>query len=135
MNSEPVIKCESVYKIFGANAEDALQARFRVIKLSGSNITDSDLKNKTVEAIKEFFDSSNWDFGETFYFTELAAYVHQQLSGIISSFVIVPQGNDSVFGDLFEIKPSSSEMFIPDIKVEDVDIIDTITDANIRAGQ
>lgn len=120
--------------LFGANAESALQARFRVIKLPGSNITDSDLKNKTAEAIKEFFDSSNWDFGETFYFTELAAYVHKKLVGVLSSFVIVPQGAGSVFGDMFEYVPNSDELIIPDVSVNDIDIIQNITDENIRAG-
>ena len=88
-----------------------------------------------MKKINEYFKIENWDFGETFYFTELAAFVHKELSGLISSFVIVPQGADSVFGDLFEIKPMSSEMFIPDVKIEDIDIIDAITDTNIRAGQ
>ena len=120
--------------LFGANAENALKARFRVIKLVGSNITDTDLKNKTVESIKEFFDSSNWDFGETFYFTELAAYVHKKLAGVLSSFVIVPQGSGSVFGDMFEFLPNSDELIIPDVSVNDIDIIQNITDENIRAG-
>ena len=120
--------------LFGSKADDSLKARFRVIKLSGSNITDSDLKNKTVEAIKEFFDSSNWDFGETFYFTELAAYVHKKLAGVLSSFVIVPQGAGSVFGDMFEYTPNSDQLIIPDVSVNDIDIIQNITDENIRAG-
>mgnify|MGYP001373690164 CR=1 FL=1 len=121
-------------RLFGSKADDSLKARFRVIKLSGSNITDSDLKNKTVEAIKEFFDSSNWDFGETFYFTELAAYVHKKLAGVLSSFVIVPQGAGSVFGDMFEYTPNSDQLIIPDVSVNDIDIIQNITDENIRAG-
>lgn len=134
--SDSIVYRSVTYKpLFGTNAQPQLKARFRVIKLKNTNITDNDIKSKVIDTINEYFAVSNWDFGETFYFTELAAYVHQQLSGVISSFVIVPQGADSVFGDLFEIKPSSSEMFIPDVKIEDVDIIDTITDANIRAGQ
>lgn len=133
--SDTIVYKPIKYKcLFGKKADDSLQARFRVIKLVGSNITDSDLKNKTVEAIKEFFDSSNWDFGETFYFTELAAYVHKKLAGVLSSFVIVPQGAGSVFGDMFEFTPNSDELIIPDISVNDIDIIQNITDENIRAG-
>jgi hypothetical protein len=133
--SDTIVYKPVKYKcLFGANAEDALRARFRVIKLTGSNITETDLKNKTVEAIKEFFDSSNWDFGETFYFTELAAYVHKKLAGVLSSFVIVPQGAGSVFGDMFQFTPDSNELIIPDVSVNDIDIIQNITDENIRAG-
>ena len=103
--------------------------------MQSSNATDNDVKTKIIEKINEYFDVANWDFGETFYFTELAGYIHKELSGMISSFVIVPQGSGSVFGDLFEINPTSNEIFIPNVTLDDIDIIDAITDANIRAGQ
>jgi hypothetical protein len=133
--SDTVVYKPVKYKpMFGTHAESHLKARFRIIKLFGSNITDSDLKSKTVTAIGEFFETSNWDFGETFYFTELSAYVHKQLAGVLSSFVIVPQNAGSVFGDMFEYEPNSDELLIPDVDVGDIDIITNITDANIRAG-
>lgn len=140
VTSKKAISDTIVYKpvkykpVFGTHAESQLRARFRIIKLFGSNITDSDLKTKTVSAINSFFDSSNWEFGETFYFTELAAYVHKELAGVLSSFVIVPQGAGSVFGDLFEYTPNADELIIPDVDVDDIDIIENITDANIKAG-
>jgi hypothetical protein len=126
-----VFKAVKYKPLFGGYAEDHLRARFRIIKLYGSSITESDLKTKTVTAINGFFDSSNWDFGETFYFTELAAYVHKQLAGVLSSFVIVPQGSNSVFGDMFEYTPNSDELIIPDVDADDIDIIDAITATNI----
>ena len=135
MSDTVVYRPVSYKPLFGSKADSELRARFRVIKLAGANVTDNDIKVKVLEKIGEYFDVNNWDFGETFYFTELAAYVHQELSGLISSFVIVPQGSNSVFGDLFEITPLSSEMFIPDVSIEDIDIIKNITDTNIRAGQ
>jgi len=133
--SDTIVYKPVKYKpIFGLHADPELKARFRIIKLYGANITDSDLKSKTVTAINEFFSSSDWDFGETFYFTELAAYVHKQLAGVLSSFVIVPQGTGSTFGDLFEYTPNSDEMLIADVTVNEIDIIQNITDENIRAG-
>jgi len=133
--SDTIVYKPVKYKpLFGSLAEPHLIARFRIIKLFGATITDSDLKSKVVTAIDDFFDSSNWDFGETFYFTELAAYVHKQLPGLLSSFVIVPQSSGSVFGDMFEYKPNTDELIIPDINVNDIDIITNITDANIKAG-
>ena len=133
--SDTIVYKPVKYKpLFGTHADPQLRARFRIIKLFGSNITDSDLKTKTVSAINSFFDSSNWDFGETFYFTELAAYVHKELAGVLSSFVIVPQGAGSVFGDMFEYTPNTDELIIPDVNVDDIDIIENITDANIKAG-
>jgi len=133
--SDTIVYKPVKYKpMFGTHAESHLKARFRIIKLFGSNITDSDLKSKTVSAINAFFESSNWEFGETFYFTELAAYVHKELAGVLSSFVIVPQGAGSVFGDMFEYTPNTDELIIADVDVDDIDIIENITDANIKAG-
>ena len=134
--SDSVIYKPVTYKpLFGPQASDELSARFRVIKLPNVTVTDNDIKTQCVTAINEFFAVNNWDFGETFYFTELAAYVHKKLVGLISSFVIVPQGTGSVFGDLFQITPEADEMFIPDVSLTDIDIILNITDANIRTGQ
>lgn len=134
MSDTIIYKAVKYKPLFGHKAQTDFRAKFRVIKLPGSNFTDSDVKTKCVKAINEYFSVSNWDFGETFYFTELAAYVHKTLSGAISSFVIVPQGPDSVFGDLFQITPNSDEMFIPDVTLNDIDIIQNITDENLRTG-
>ena len=134
--SDKIIYRPVKYKpLFGIKAEDMVQAKFRVVKLLGTTQTDSEIKTKIVSAIGEFFDLNNWDFGETFYFTELSAFVHKKMSGIISSFVIVPLNASSVFGDLFEVSSESDELFIPDISVGDIDIIDSNTSQNIRSNR
>jgi len=134
--SDTVVYKPVKYKpLFGPKSDPKLRAKFRVIKLPNTNFTDNDVKTKCVKAVAEYFEINNWDFGETFYFTELAAYVHKQLAGIISSFVIVPQSSNSVFGNMFQVTPNSDEIFIPDVSLTDVDIIANITDENIRIGQ
>ena len=133
--SDSIIYRPVNYKVlFGPKADATLQAKFRVIKMPETIFTDNEIKEKVVDSITNFFNIDNWDFGETFYFTELAAYVHKELSGIVSSFVIVPQGSGSVFGDLFQIKPNGDQLLIPDVGVNDIDIIDNITSANIRSA-
>lgn len=132
--SDTVIYRPVKYKVlFGAKATDDVRAKFSVIKSIGSTLTENEIKSRIVNAVYDFFDISNWDFGETFYFTELAAYVHKQLSGEISSFVIVPESTNSVFGKLFQITPMSDELFIPDVSLNDIDIVETITSENIKA--
>ena len=135
MSDSIIYKAVKYKPLFGPKAVPELRAKFNVIKTVGSNATDNDVKNKVITAINDYFSVSNWEFGETFYFTELAAYVHKSLAGTISSFVIVPQGAGSVFGDLFQITPNSDEMFIPDVSLNDVNIVLNITDTNIRTGQ
>jgi hypothetical protein len=141
VNSKKAISDTIIYKpvkykpLFGSKADSALRAKFNVIKMSGSTVTDNEVKTRVIQAVQDFFAVSNWDFGETFYFTELAAYVHKTMAGVISSFVIVSQGANSVFGDLFQITPKTDEMFIPDVSFSDINIVLNITDRNIRAGQ
>lgn len=131
--SDKIVYRPVKYKtIFGNKSDESLKCKFRVIKVPGINKTDNEIKNKIVESINEFFEVSKWDFGETFYFTELAAYVHKQLVGVISSFVIVPTDSKSTFGALFQITPASDELFIPDVNLNDIDIIDELTQENIR---
>lgn len=132
--SDSIVYHPVKYKVlFGDKAESQFTAKFRVVKSANTALTDNEIKSNVVGAIKEFFDVDNWDFGEEFYFTELAAHVHKKMTGDISSFVIVPQGENSVFGDLFQIKPDSNEIFIPDVSLQDIDIIQEITNTAIRA--
>ncbi len=132
--SDTVIYNPVKYKIlFGIKATEDARASFSVITSPTSSITDNEIKSRIVESIYSFFTLDNWDFGETFYFTELAAYVHKELAGEISSFVIVPESANSVFGKLFQITPMSDELFIPDVSLTDIEIVSEITSENIKA--
>lgn len=131
--SDTVIYRSAKYKsLFGDTAESNLQATFRIIKVVGTTLSDNEIKNRVVEAIDEFFDVDNWDFGETFYFTELSAYIHNKLLGIISSIVIVPLQESSSFGNLFQVTPDSDELLIPDVTLNSIDIVDNFTGTNLR---
>ena len=131
--ASPFIYRSAKYKpLFGETADSSLQARFRVVKVKGTTLTDTEIKNRVLSAIDEFFDIDNWEFGETFFFTELSAYVHNQLLGIIGSIVIVPVQEDSSFGNLFQVTPNSDEIFIPDISLNSIDIVTSYTSANLR---
>ena len=63
----------------------------------------------------------------------MAAYIHKQLSAQISSVVIVPKDAEAKFGDLFQIKAASSELFFSTASVDDVEIVSGLTGANLRS--
>ena len=134
--SDSIVYRPANYKvIFGPKSDSEHRAKFRLIKMAGTKFTDNEIKNQVVNVIEEYFDPANWEFGETFYFTELAAYVHKELAGVVSSFVIVPLGTNAVFGDLFQITPFKDQLLIPDISITDIDIISGLTQANINLAQ
>ena len=118
--------------LFGTDAIDELQARFKVVRLPGTSLSDNEIKSKVVAAINKYFDVDNWDFGDTFYFTELSSYIHQQVGNAIGSIVIVPKKANGVFGDLFQVKADTDELFLNTASISDIDVVDKLTQANIR---
>ena len=122
--SDQIIYHPVKYKIlFGNNSEDKLQATFKVVKNSKTNVTDAVIKTRVISAINEFFALDNWDFGDSFYFTELSAYVHNKLAPDLLTVVIVPNQSGQSFGSLFQIDSSADEIFISGATVDDVSII------------
>ena len=70
--------------------------------------------------------SLHWTTGISeiaFYFTELAAYVHNQLAPDLLTAVIVPNQSGQSFGSLFQINSAADEIFISGATVDDVSII------------
>jgi integrase/recombinase XerD len=45
---------------------------------------------------------------------ELAAYIHRNMGGIVSSVVLVPVNPQKYFGDLYEIRSAPNEIFTTD---------------------
>jgi hypothetical protein len=133
--SDEIIYHPVKYKIlFGENASSDLQAKFKIVKNPDIVINDNEVKTRVIAAINEFFALENWEFGETFYFTELSTYVMQQLSPNLVTFVIVPNQATSTFGSLFEIKSEANEVFISGASVADIELIDSVTATRLRSS-
>jgi len=132
--SDEVIYHPVKYKIlFGPSAEASLQATFKIVKNVETVTNDNEIKSNVINAINEYFSLENWEFGESFYFSELSTYIMNQLAPNISSIVIVPNEDTQAFGSLYEIKSESDEIFISGATVADVDIIDSITATRLKA--
>ena len=87
-----------------------------------------------INAINRFFAIDNWDFGETFYFQELSAFIMNALTPKLVSMIIVPRQGSQSFGSLFEIKSELDEIFISAAQVTDIEIIDEITATELQAS-
>ena len=93
-----------------------------------------DIKVRIISSINRYFSLTNWSFGETFHFTELATYVMNELAPDLTNFIIVPKLGQLSFGSLYEIKSENDEIFVSDATVQDVEIIDSITASRIQAS-
>ncbi len=133
--SDEIIFHPVKYKnLFGSKADISLQATFKVVKNSSLVISDNDIKTGVVSAIKEFFAIENWDFGDTFYFGELATYIMTKMSPKIANIVLVPKNQNLAFGSLYEIKSNPDEIFASSISVDNIEIISEITAARLNSS-
>jgi len=135
MISDELILNSGTYKpVFGSKSADSLQATFQIVKNPSSSISDNELKSKLIEQINNYFALDNWDFGQTFYFSELSAYLHSKLGSYLSSIILIPTSPNSIFGDLYEIRSAPSEIFVNGAGVSSVEVITALTSTNIRTA-
>jgi len=133
MISDTVILHPGTFKIlFGERAIPELRGVFKVLRPDNTSLTDNEVKVRIVDTIKRFFNITDWNFGSTFYLTELLAAIHVDLGAEIRSIVLVPTFTTNQFGDLFQVQAREDEIFIADINTTDVDIIQSFTAENIR---
>jgi len=133
MLSDTVIMNSVEFKpLFGTKASEELRATVKVIKAANSNASVSEIKNLIVQNMNNYFDIDNWDFGTTFFFSELAAYLHAEMGGIISSVVLVPLNSQKSFGDLYEIRAAPNQIFVNAATVNNIEVIEALTSSNMR---
>jgi hypothetical protein len=131
--SDAIIYNSAKFKpLFGNKSRPELQATFKVVKNSNINLTDSEIRSQVLAFINSFFSSGNWDFGETFYFTELATYIQQGLAPNVSSIIIVPNSTGQTYGSLQQINSEPDEILISSATVENIEVISAITAAQLN---
>ena len=133
MLSDSVILNSVTFKpLFGAKADPALRATIKVIKAQSTSASDSEIRSATLTAMNTYFDINNWNFGDTFYFSELSAYLHDQVGALVSSVVLVPNDPTMSFGDLYEIKSSPYEIFVNGATASNIVVIAALTSVELQ---
>jgi len=135
MISDNVIVNSVEFKpLFGAKATEELRATIKVIRAANSTASVSEIKNLVVANMDAYFSLDKWNFGDTFYFSELAAYLHAQIGDIVSSVVVVPLNQQKFFGDLYEIRSAPNQIFVNAATVNNVEVIQALTSTNLRTA-
>ena len=121
--------------LFGSDAEETFQAKFKIVKLPGTSLSDNQIKSRVITLFNQYFNVDNWEFGETFHFTELSSFIHQNLGNAIGSIIILPKNTSGAFGDLFQVKAEPNELFISTATVNDITIVEKITSETLRTDR
>jgi hypothetical protein len=123
------------YKVlFGEKASSDVQATFKIVKNAEVVISDNDIKSRVLSAINEFFSLENWDFGDSFYFSELSSYIMSKLTPNIVTFLIVPKDTALSFGGLYEIRSEKDQIFINGATIDNLEIISAVTASKINSA-
>lgn len=133
--SDEMVFHPAKYKLlFGTGADIDLQAQFFIVKNPSSTVNDNDIKSRVIDSFNEYFNLENWDFGDTFNFGELSAYVIKQLSPDIVNILIVPKAPEKYFGSLFQIFCQPDEIFLSTADVQNLEIISTVTSGLLKTN-
>jgi hypothetical protein len=133
MLSDSTILNSVVFKpLFGAKAAPQLRGTVKVIKNQTTNASDSEIRSAVLTSMNNYFAINNWNFGDTFYFSELSAFLHAEVGELISSAVLVPNDPTMKFGDLYEIKSAPYEIFVNAATASDVLVISALTPAQLQ---
>jgi hypothetical protein len=129
-----IINSVNFKPLFGEKAATELRATIKVIRASNSTASVSEIKSSVVAATNTYFSIDKWNFGDTFYFSELAAYLHRELGTIISSVVLVPLNTQKYFGDLYEVRSQPNEIFVNGATINNIEVIEALTSTNLRTA-
>ena len=134
MLSDSVVLNSVTFKpLFGAKADKSLQATIKAVKSITTNASDSEVRSAILSAMDTYFNIDNWNFGDTFFFSELSAFLHERIGDLISSVVLVSDDPEKLFGDLYEIKCRPYEIFANAATTNDVVIVAALTPDTLQS--
>jgi hypothetical protein len=133
--SDEIIYHPAKYKfLFGVSADSNLQATFKIIKNSSTTSTDNQIKSKVFMAINNFFAIDNWDFGDSFNFGELSAYIVKYASPDVVNVLLIPRSPEQQFGSLYQIFAQPDEILISTATISDIEIVSTVTSGMLKGS-
>ena len=133
MISDSVVFNSVTFKpLFGTKAATALQATIKVVKNAKSTASDTQIRSSVLSAMNTYFSIDNWNFGDTFYFSELSAYLHSQLGSLISSVILVSSDPSQKFGDMYEVRSAPYEIFVNGATISDIVVLSSLTANNMN---
>lgn len=134
MSDTVVVQSGKIKLLFGNLASPSLRGRFRILRAASATMSNDEIKNDIVRLVNQYFTITDWDFGTKFFFTDLAAKLHNGLVGQIASVVVVPTFASNSFGSLFVVESGQDEVLQSALTVDDIDVVDGYTPDILRSG-
>ncbi len=132
MSDELVLRPGKFKVLFGPKAEPTLRATVQIVLAPGLQASKDAVKQDIVALVRGYFDINNVEFGDTLFFSNLSAYLQNNSKYALGSILLVPLYPGYQFGDLYELTAAPDEIFVADISVSDIQIVDQLTSTNLR---
>jgi len=133
MMSDTVIMHSGKIKyLFGDAARPELRGRFRIVISPAAKMTGNQIRARALDVIEDYFSIEKWNFGQSFYATDLCSQIHKDLGNEISSAVLVPSYPTNYFGDLFYLRSAADEIFVSAASLENIEIIEGIDKSTLK---
>ena len=135
MISDELIFHPVSYKLlFGPSADPELQAQFQVVLTNSAALSPGQVQSQIISTINTYFNPQYWSFGDTFFASEMLAYITQQLAPNVASIVLVPLSGGGVFGDLYQITSLPNELFLSTATVDNILVVNALNPVAARIG-
>jgi len=132
MSDELVLRPGKFKVLFGPNSDPTLRAQIQLVLAPGSQVSADVVKQDVVTLVRQYFDISNIQFGDTLYFSNLSAYLQNNSRYALGSILLIPLYPGYQFGDLYELTAAPDEIFVADVSISDIQIVTQLTSTNLR---
>jgi hypothetical protein len=128
ISDSAVLYSGNIKILFGPKADPHLRAKVVIVKAPHTPLTNSQLTQQISKDIRTFFSPDLWELGESFSFSELAAWVHDSHAGDISSIILIPLSDIGSKGEMQQILAMEDEIFYPDLSGNTIEIVESYAD-------
>jgi hypothetical protein len=132
VSDEIIFNSAQFVPLFGSKADSSMQATFVVIANPNIPISSGEIASQVITSINNYFTIGNFNFGQTFYWSQLNNYILNQLGNIISGISLVPTAGNLSYGSLEQISCNPYEIFVSAATVQNVSVVTSLNNLNLR---
>jgi hypothetical protein len=135
VSDELIFNSAQFVPLFGAKASSDVQATFVVIANPNTSVSSGEIASQVITEVNNYFAIGNFSFGQTFYWSQLNNYILTKLNSLISSIHLVPNAGNLSYGALEQITCNPYEIFINCATVQNVSVVSSLNNLNLRINQ
>jgi hypothetical protein len=132
VSDELIFNSAQFVPLFGSKANPEVQATFVVVANTNTPVSAGEIASQVITQVNNYFAIGNFNFGQTFYWSQLSNYILSNLGTIINAINLVPTAGNLSYGALEQITCNPYEIFISAATVQNVSVVSALNNLNLR---